>query len=73
MGRNGRLLVCMGYVIVALLIAELAYGYMSEHPASGSTKIVVDVVAIMVLCWVGSVFNGYRIRQSTRQAGCLSR
>ena len=63
MGSIGRHLVAMGCVIVALFIAELAYGYISDYPATGASKIVVDVVAILVLFWLGSVFNGYRIRQ----------
>ena len=71
MGRIGRHLVAMCWVIVALFIAELAYGYISEYPASGASKIVVDVVAIFMLFWLGSVFNGYRMRQSTRTGRLL--
>jgi hypothetical protein len=73
MGRIGRHLVAMCWVVVALFIGELAYGYVSEYPASGASKIVVDVVAIVVLFWLGSVFNGYRITQRARQAGSLRR
>ncbi len=66
MGRIGRHLVAMCWVIVALFIAELAYGYISDYPASGSTKILIDVVAILVVFWLGSVFNGYRISHSAK-------
>ena len=37
MGRIGRHFVAMCWVVVALFIAELAYGYISDYPASGST------------------------------------
>ncbi len=73
MGRIGRHLVAMCWVVVALFIAELTYGYISDQPATGSSKIVVDVVAIFMLFWLGSVFNGYRIRRTARQRDCLSR
>ena len=66
MGRIGRHLVAMCWVVVALFIAELAYGYISDYPASGARKIVVDVVAILVLFWLGSVFNGFRIRRTRK-------
>ena len=43
-----------GYVIVALLIAELGYGYISGNSVSGLSKIVVDVAAVSCcLGWVG--------------------
>ena len=73
MGRIGRHLVAICWVVGTLFIAELGYGYMSDYPASGTSKIVVDVVAIFMLFWLGSVFNGFRIRQSAKQAGYLSR
>ena len=52
MGHIGRHVVAMCWVIVALFIAELAYGYISDYPATGASKIVVDVVAIVVLFWL---------------------
>ena len=67
MGRIGRHLVAMCWVITALFIAELAYGYISDHPATGSTTIVVDIVAIFILFWLGSVFNGFRIKGGPRR------
>ena len=73
MGRIGRHLVAMCWVVVALFIAELAYGSIADQPASGVSKIVVDVVAILVLFWLGSVFNGYTIRQRARRSDYLRR
>ena len=76
MARIGRHFVAMCWVVVALFIADLAYGYISEYFASGSTKIVVDVAAIVVLFWLGSVYNGYRIScmsKASRSQKCILR
>ena len=66
MGRIGRHLVAMCWVAVALFMAHLTYGYISDMPATGSRKIVVDVVAIFMLFWLGSIFNGFRIRRTRK-------